>query len=206
MAITIRLNGVERVIRKLNRAAATRGIVTRDVLEGIGFRAVRSVQRGIREQRSPDGAPYKPVSRFGAAGERLRDTSRLLKSITYQVEGDRVVVGTNVVYAATQHFGDPNRRAKNAKYLAIPLTRQVARAVAGRGYREAFPHAFVFKSANGNLLLARKNASEGLDLLAVLKKSVRIQGTHFLGLSKAGEADILGYLERTIGKIVEGGD
>lgn len=225
MKVIVTLNGAEHVVERLNRARASKGMVTSDMLKGIGELGVRSVQRGIRNQTSPDGTSYAPVNRFGQGGQRLQDTNRLLRSISYEVGNGRVSIGTNVIYAAMQHFGGV-QKPKTAKMLAIPLTRQVARAVAnGLGYRQAFPDAFIFRSAKGNLFLARRTSAAGtrrrlglrkgdhsdvvalgqLELLAILKDSVRIQGTHFLGLSKEGETDILNYIERSIGKLLEAG-
>ncbi len=208
MAITVRLNGSERVIQKLRKIGGP-ALTTADVLRGVGELGVRSIQRGIREQRSPDRTPYKRVTRFGQSGERLEDTKRLLRSITYEVDSGRVRIGTKVVYAAMQHFGGVQRPSR-AKALAIPLTRQVARAVAAAGdYKRAFPDAFIFRHATQGAFLVRKNPNAGprsknqLDFLAVLKKSVRITGTRFMGLSKQGEGEIIAYIERAVQRLVE---
>jgi len=45
---------------------------------------------------------------FGA--KILQDTSRLRRSITTEVGPQSLSFGTNTVYAAKQHFGDPNNR------------------------------------------------------------------------------------------------
>jgi phage gpG-like protein len=207
MPYTVKLNGAEAVVQKL-RNLGGKGLMTSDVLRGVGELAVRSVKRGIREQREPDGTPYKPVNRFGQGGKRLQDTSQLLNSITYEISGDRVRIGTNVKYAAMQHFGG-TQRPTHAKALAIPMTRQVARAVAAAGnFRAAFPDAFVFRSISQGAFLVRRKPDvamrtkgRGLEFLATLVKSVRIESTHFLGLSAEGDAAILHYLERTILRI-----
>lgn len=199
--IKITLHGAQAVTRKLTALKEITSVQRRDILEGVGFRATRSVKRGIRNGVSPDGTVYPPVTRFGEPGQRLQDTKHLMNSITYQVGNGRVIVGTNVKYAAMQHYGGTQRPSK-AKMLAIPLTRQVARAVASSGgYREAFPGAFIFRSKAGNLILARRKDGE-IDPIAVLKKSVRIQGTKFLGLSKEGQDEIVRYIETMIRRAV----
>jgi phage virion morphogenesis protein len=220
MPIVLKLNGTEHVVKALTELSATRrgqGLTTQKALETIGDLVVRSVQRGIRNQVSPDGTAYRPVNRYGEGGKRLMDTNRLLRSITREVSGDRVMVGTNVEYAAMQHHGGV-QRPRRAQALAIPLTRQVARAVAAAGgFRAAFPDAFVFRYSGGAFLVRKRqgetipgtqrqrgvSARRSLEFLAILKKSQPIEGTHFLGLSKEGERDILNYMQRVVSRIVE---
>ncbi len=207
--ITVTFDNKEFVIPKVKRLASG-SLVTPELLSGIGLLAVRDVQRGIRAQRSPDGKAYPTTTRFGEPAQRLRDTMRLYNSITFEVQGSKVLVGTNVKYAAMQNFGGTQRPSK-AKALAIPLTRQVARAVvAAGGYREAFPDAFVWRSSAQGVFLVRKNPNAGprskkqLEFLAILLKSVQIRGTHFLDrLSDLGETDIQVYIEKKIGQMWE---
>lgn len=204
MTYQIQLRGADGVVRslKLTRELIA-GVGLSRLLEGVGTVAARSIRQGIRNQVSPDGRPYKKTSRFGRPAKRLQDTSRLLNSITYKVGTGRVTVGTNVAYAAMQHFGG-TQRPKKGKALAIPLTRAVARAMAGRGLRAAFPDAFTFRSISQGLFLVRKNPTAGkrsknqLEFLAKLVASVDIAGTHFNELSKQGENDVLTYIERMI--------
>jgi phage gpG-like protein len=151
-----------------------------DLASLIGTAGVRDVRRGIREQRSPDGRPYKKVQRFGQAGQRLQNTRRMLNSITFQVlSARRVIVGTNAKQAATMHFGDDNRTAKNGKYLAIPMSRQVAAANTG-SFRQQYPDAFVLR------LSGRSFGAERLFIVRKLEKGQRgAAGTVFK--LKAGE-------------------
>jgi phage gpG-like protein len=186
-------------------------LVRMGVPHGVGRLAVRSVQRGIREQVSPDGTPYARTTRYGRPAQRLRDSGRLINSMTYAVDGARTIVGTNLIYAPTQHYGDEARRPKTAKKLGIPLTRQVARAVAAAGgYRAAFPKAFTFVSKKGNLLLAQRRTrdeggtlskriglgrrGEALELLALLVDEESIAGTHFNDLSDRGQREVVDYI------------
>lgn len=244
MEVKLTLHGADKVERDLGQLAGKR-LVDDEMRRGIGMLAIRSVQRGMRQQRSPSGKAYPPVTRYGSAGQRLEDTGRLINSITYQLEGDLIVVGTNLAYARVQHEETSVLTPKHAKYLAIPLIRKVARAVAsGGGFRAAFPDAFVFKARSGNLFLAHKARgswrefssakmgdymrSEGshgaamkrlgaewrggagratgkLELLAILKSSVTVHGTGYMGLSRQGETDILAYATRMIAKRVNAG-
>src|SRR5215210_1015118 len=133
-----------------------REVVRSGGLERMGTLAVRSVQRGVRQQKSPSGKAYPQTTRFGKPARRLLDSGRLVNAETYEVEGGKLFVGNSLEYAATQHYGEQDRKPKNAKAFAIPLTRQVARAVAGRSFRDVFPDAFSFESKRGNVLLAQK--------------------------------------------------
>lgn len=206
--VTMTLKGTERVLAVLN--GLSREMVDTKMLRGIGLLAVRSVQRGIREQKSPDGTPYPAVGRFGQGGKRMLDTARLLNSITFEVIGHGVIVGTNVTYAPAQNFGG-TWGPKKAQKMAVPLTRQVARAfVSGKSLRLQYPDAFVLKARTGNLFLARRlgagdraiglplnivasktlggafnsykrsRAKAAVELLYMLVDSTTIKGTHFL--------------------------
>lgn len=100
------------------------------LLKRIGVFVSRSeVPRNFARQSSPDGEKWKPLSaqtkkarrgrhrrakavfegtgvktkRF--SGKILQDTGRLKASITYEIRGNAVAVGTNVAYAARHQFG-----------------------------------------------------------------------------------------------------
>lgn len=111
----------------------------------VGVVAVRDIQRSMREQRRPDGTPYRPLSRYGEPAKRLEDTHRLLTSITFISGNRKVTVGTNLLYAPTQHYPETVINAKPGKALAIPVSREVARNVAGKGFRAAYPDAFILR-------------------------------------------------------------
>ena len=224
MSDSVKVIGAEKIIATVQGIA--RDAITPDMLRSIGLLAVRSVQRGIRDQKEPDGSPYAAVTRFGQGGQRMIDTARLLNSITFEVRGQSVAVGTNVDYAPAQHFGG-TWGAKSAQKLAIPLTRRVARAyVAGKSLRDQYPGAFVLKARTGNLFLARRvegsyfglplksiNEATGkrsraravVELLYMLVDSTTIKGTHFLGISNDGEHDIRVYLDAAIQKRIDAG-
>lgn len=208
--VSITTRGVDQAVRATEALRSEVRQPGDQVLRAIGTLVVRDVQRGIRSQISPKGKPYPKVSRFGQPGRRLIDTNRLYNSITYEVRGGKVFVGTNLLYAPTQHFGELGRRAKNAKLLAIPMTRAIARAYrAGVSLREQYPDAFVFKSALQGLYLVRKRPGAGrgsknqLEFLFKLVPSVDVPGTHFLGVSVAGEAQIRTMIQQRYGLIFQ---
>jgi len=66
---------------------------------------------------APDGTPWKPSERATAQnGQTLVDTSRLRDSIGYEVTGNELTLGTNVIYAAIHQGG-----GKAGRNLAVEL-------------------------------------------------------------------------------------
>lgn len=65
------------------------------------------------------GKKQVEANRAGKAGQPLRDTARLNRSISSQVDGEGVTIGTNVKYARIHQFGG-EIRPKNKPFLAFP--------------------------------------------------------------------------------------
>lgn len=85
--------------------------------------------------------PIESQAKANIEGHELIDTGTLLRSIGIEVmeaNGDRVTVavGTNLVYAAIHEYGG-EIRARNGRFLAIPLTDE-AKGVPGGSPRN-FP-------------------------------------------------------------------
>ncbi|WP_131667376.1 phage virion morphogenesis protein [Psychrobacter pygoscelis] len=82
-----------------------------------GAQMVENTITRFENQASPDGVPWKPSRRaIAQGGETLRDTGRLMNSITFVSLPDGVEWGTNVIYAPIHQFGGVIR-AKNGRYL-----------------------------------------------------------------------------------------
>lgn len=76
------------------------------VLNSIGAAIASSTILRFREQQNPDGNAWiHSIRARTTGGQTLVDTGRLRGSITHQVRGMNVFVGTNVVYAATHQYG-----------------------------------------------------------------------------------------------------
>ena len=74
-----------------------------DLLHDIG-RAIRTrVEMGFRNTTDPYGDKWQSLKY--RSGQPLSDTGRLRNSISYEVQGDALVVGTNVCYAIVHQFG-----------------------------------------------------------------------------------------------------
>lgn len=83
------------------------------VLEAVGQIIQSGTQQRFVDQQGPDGQAWAPLSavtldrrrKAGRGAQILRDTGRLMNSISYRVSGESVSVFTNVIYAGTQQFG-----------------------------------------------------------------------------------------------------
>jgi phage virion morphogenesis protein len=71
-------------------------------LNAVGRVLKTRVQMGFHTGTDPYGQAWKPLR--SRQGQPLRNTGRLMNSVTYQVEGNSVVIGTNVKYAPTHQF------------------------------------------------------------------------------------------------------
>lgn len=89
-------------------------------LGALGNVLANRIRLGFRMGRDPWGNPWRPLNPRFRTGQPLRDTDRLQRSITSQVQGDAVAVGTNVRYARTHQYG-ATILPKNVDYLAFPI-------------------------------------------------------------------------------------
>jgi phage virion morphogenesis protein len=88
-----------------------------ELLDEIGISVAENTRLRFLDQEAPDGTPWVPSLRAKQqGGETMRDTGRLMNSISHAVAGDSVEVGTNVPYAYPLHFG-AEIRAVNGPYL-----------------------------------------------------------------------------------------
>jgi len=93
------------------------------VMDAVGQIIQSGTQQRFVDQQAPDGTPWAALSQVtldrrrkaGKGAQILRDTGRLMNSISYQVDGDTVAVFTNVIYAPTHQLG-----AKQGAYRASP--------------------------------------------------------------------------------------
>ena len=81
-------------------------------------------RRILDEKRAPDGRRWAPWSeRYartrGPQHSLLRgNTGYLADSLDHQVDGDTVIVGSNLVYAASHQFGDEDRRIPARPFIS----------------------------------------------------------------------------------------
>lgn len=87
------------------------------ILHAIGRVLESRVRAGFDAGVDPYGQPWAPLRI--RQGKPLRDTGQLQNSITYTVEGNSVVVGTNREHMQVHQFGAVIK-PKNGKFLAFP--------------------------------------------------------------------------------------
>ena len=158
---------------------------------------VRRTREHFVKGQSPDGVPWAPVKMRvrGSAGaaKPLRDRGLLMASVTSRAAGnvERITnstleYGTNLEYAAIHQFGG-TIRARNAKYLAIPVSREAYRAGSPRNF--AGQLRFVpSRSGRGGRFVERNPQGKPLVTHYVLVQSVQIPARPFLGLTRSGLA------------------
>ena len=119
MADSIRFHGQEKITQWLNRVLKETKDST-ELLHEIGSILESNTKERINSGIGVDDKPWQKSWRARVqGGTTLRDTSRLYNSIKYQViGGKRVVVGTNVMYAALMHFGG-TIKPKHGKFLTF---------------------------------------------------------------------------------------
>jgi len=88
-------------VRRLLERIAERGTDLKPALSAVGSLIKESIRTNFAQGGRP--TPWKPVK--NRDGQPLRDTGRLMNSITRKVTGNEVKVGSNVVYAALHHYG-----------------------------------------------------------------------------------------------------
>ena len=110
--------------RAAQEAVTRLGIVRPGTMRAIGMALVATTDARFQSQTEPFGAKWAPLNPAYAQikrGTRILTASGLLaRSITSQVHGHQVVVGSNRVYAAIHQFGG-KITAKTPKGLAIRM-------------------------------------------------------------------------------------
>lgn len=156
-------------------------------MRSIGRALKTGAQLRFRTMQGPDGATW-PTSRRAEqdGGQTLSLTRRLRNSITFLATRDKVVVGTNVKYAAIHQFGGVIR-AKNGPFLAIPITGAARQAGSPRN----MPDLHVAQTLKGQFFLADgKGVTQFL-----LRRQVTIPARPYLGASASDLAEILRLLQ-----------
>lgn len=116
-AIHIQLDDGRAVARlkRLQAAAAN----MRPLFETIGAGLLSNVQLGFKKTQSPYGEAWRPLKK--RVGKPLRDTGRLLGSMTQKADREGVTVGTGVKYAAIHQFGGKAGRGRKVTIPARPF-------------------------------------------------------------------------------------
>lgn len=90
---------------------------TDNLMEGIGSMLVRNTEKRFQKEESPKGEKWAKSQRaIRQNGKTLTDSGELKNSISSQVQGKTVQVGTNKEYARIHQFGG-EITPKKGKYL-----------------------------------------------------------------------------------------
>jgi phage virion morphogenesis protein len=89
------------------------------LLDEMGAAMVSGTQRRFELGQAPDGSPWLPSRRASEqGGQTLIKDGHLRDSITHNVDGDTVVVGSDRIYAAIHQFGG-EIKPKSGKFLVF---------------------------------------------------------------------------------------
>ena len=93
------------------------------VMKTVGQLLRTSIQKNFEQGGRPRGWVRLSPATVAKKGRdiKLIDTGRLKRSISVRASSDKVVVGTNVVYAAIHHFGGQAGRGHKVKIPARPF-------------------------------------------------------------------------------------
>lgn len=158
---------------------------------------VSDVKNRFYTGTAPDGTKWRPLKypRPRGGDKPLMDTGRLLASITGTADATSVTVGTAHPGAALQNAGGVVR-PKRAKHLAIPLTKEAARAGSPRRMKGTAKVPLFARKVNGKWV--------GHWLLV---KQVTVPARPFAGVSKEGERAVAAVLADAAARrwLAEGG-
>lgn len=179
---------LDQLADKLQRMAAES---TREIPAATGRKlcvaAVAGMRKTFATSTAPDGTPWAPLKfpRPNGGSKPLMDTGLLAASGSATFDGDTLTLRANGPGAAVHNFG-ATIRPVNAKFLAIPVTRE-ARKVTGP---RAFPRDLFFiprKSGPGGSLAERvaKGKKKGQVLVHyLLRDHVDVPARQFMGFSE----------------------
>jgi phage gpG-like protein len=133
------------------------------LLNAMGMIMSRDIKARIRQGK------VKPPSR--GRGATLVRSGKLVNSIRHVVVGEQVTVGSDLVYARIHHDGGIIKPV-NAKYLAIPLTKEAA-VKRPREWADTFIRKGVIF----------RNTADGIEALYALKAQVTIPSRPYMFMS-----------------------
>lgn len=161
-----------------------RTLLNRALFDDIGRYMVSSTIRKIKSGIEPPNAPLTRA--WKRSGLQLRDTGRLMSSISYKADDTSATIGTNLIYARIQQLGG-TIVPKSAKKLYLPAgweTRKLMRqygltpGAVISGLRAA--GYSIWQSKSGKALMAASRKDKKPFVLFILKDRVEIPSRKFL--------------------------
>jgi phage virion morphogenesis protein len=106
--ISVELTGEKRLIKVLDKFIK-QGQSLEPAFAEIGEYLLESHQERFKLEVAPDGTPWEPLA---PKTLRKKDDDRILQqsgtmrdTLAYQISGDQLTFGTNMIYGATHQFG-----------------------------------------------------------------------------------------------------
>lgn len=117
--VTIKANEVKKLFERLGFNANN----LRPALRKIGGVLERASENAFARQ-GPGWKPLKPETkkqrqRLGKAGKILQRDGNLASSVSAQIEGSTVFIGSNLEYAGVHQFGFPRRKIPKREFLIV---------------------------------------------------------------------------------------
>ena len=137
---------------------------------------VGDAKRRFATGTTPEGARWRPLKypRPRGGDKPLMDTGRLMNSVTGRADATGVTVGTAHPAAALMQYGGVVR-PKKARHLAIPLTKEAARAGSPRRMKGSAKVPLFAKRVGGrwvgHWLLVKKATVPARPFLGVSKEA-----------------------------------
>lgn len=108
IALTTDFSGIERLQRRIDRLANPDLQGLGEVLGAMSESQAR--KRLSEDKAAPDGTPWAPWSKEYAGRQKggksyLEGEGNLIDSITFDVQGGRVLIGSDLEYAAIHQYG-----------------------------------------------------------------------------------------------------
>lgn len=120
--------GIRLKIDKTEMNKVLEGVTDRMTDSSPAMRKIGSlVKESVRTNFARGGRPVSWAKLKTRHGQPLRDSNRLMNSITREAKKDSVKVGTNVVYAAVHHFGARKHSFGSFAFTVAEHARTIAR-------------------------------------------------------------------------------
>lgn len=164
----------------------------RELTGQIAEEAIDQVKLGFEEQRDPYGAPWKRPQLADGDRKTLRDTGRLMNSLSraHNLRADSFRIGTNAIYAAVHQYGATIVPVR-AKALRFPI--QTGTFVIRRRKTRRFESAGRGATANLPAGATGMSASHGKLFSFAFARKVRIPARPYMPESELPQSWLEGF-------------
>lgn len=119
----ISVEGQANVTRAFNRLLKQSSDLS-PALGSIGEYLIESTQQRFIDQESPDGQAWEPlasetIKRKTRKDRILTESGTLADTLNYQINGDELMFGSNMEYAATHQFGRDEANIPARMFLGL---------------------------------------------------------------------------------------